>query len=477
MVLHACRRLLARTEDAEDAFQATFLALVRRAGRISRGEALAGWLHTVACRAALRARAAAKRRTGCEERRRAVNADSNGQSLAAPQPLDPVVWAELRELLDQEVSRLPAKLRDPFVLCYLEGLSNDEAARQMGCPKGTVLSRLARARERLRGRLGRRGLGLPAAALAATLAQEAIASAPPLNLVGSTVKAATLIAAGQALAGVVSAPVAALTEGVLQAMFITKLKIVVAVVVGVGIIAAGSGRLLPPPQAAAQVGEPLAAQKSTTTSPKTPVPKAETVSDAALAALMLEQTKARLATAEQQLANMQDRIRVLQFEIDRAKADYEAARTALALAQKKGSGSEGSNVTFVPPKKDPPASSVPATSDKPLAMSATGQTDLIQLATAYIDAVRDWETAKAKLAGMENSPTPVGQREIAHINARAAERKRDLLRAIILGMQRGAEIELQSLRRQVERGIIPASRANEMQTKADVLQMILGSAK
>src|SRR5262245_132932 len=288
MVLQACRRLLARPEDAEDAFQATFLALVRRARSIKRGQVVAGWLHTVACRVALRLRSAALRRS----RHELLNNHNNGNEPATDNNgFDPVAWAEVRALIDEELSRLSAKLRDPFVLCCLEGLTNDEAARQLGCPKGTVLSRLSRARERLRGRLLRRGVGIPAAGLAAALSQEAAAAIAPAPLVISTVKAAGLLAAGKATAGIVSAPVAALTEGVIRAMFLTKLKMVTAAVVVIGGVVAGSGGLVHMSTARAQVVQ------------KKSVPKTEsTVEDVErIRSAELEQAKAVLAAAEQQV--------------------------------------------------------------------------------------------------------------------------------------------------------------------------------
>src|SRR6516225_4994305 len=136
MVLNVCRRLVPRDEDAEDAFQATFLALVKKARSIRQRDGLAGWLYRVAYRAALAARARAKRIAGHEK--------------PAPVPELPAAedqaWNDLRPILDEEVGRLPERLRLPLILCYLEGQTNEEAARQLGCPIGTVFSRLSKGR-------------------------------------------------------------------------------------------------------------------------------------------------------------------------------------------------------------------------------------------------------------------------------------------------------------------------------------------
>ncbi len=480
MVLQTCRRLLARPEDAEDAFQATFLALVRRARAIKRGQAVAGWLHTVACRVALRARAAATRRACCE-RQALHQAKSNNGVVPAlvHDDFDPVVWAEVRELIDQELSRLPKKLRDPFVLCCLEGLTNDEAARQLGCPKGTVLSRLSRARERLRGRLIGRGLGLPATALLAALAQEASACLAPAPLVVSTVKAATLLAAGQATASVVSAPVAALTEGVLKAMFLAKLKMVVATVLVVGVVTAGSGTLIHHSTATAQqVGQ------------KSQAPKVEPAakSDAARAAqAAVDAAKARLQAAEREFAIMHAQLQTATAFLEQARSQHETACTQLALAlalRAKNAPAKDDPKKNPPPisppavddpKKNPPPIAPPAVVDKGVTLSVGAQTDLIQLATTYVDAIRDLETAKVRAGPVTGLSQE--ERAIRAINMKAAERKVDLLRAIVEGSLRGAENEYQIARRQDDTGIASLGRLIAAQTKVDVLRLILGSAK
>jgi RNA polymerase sigma factor (sigma-70 family) len=235
LVLAACRRILRDPHDADDAFQATFLALARQAGSIGRGEALAGWLHRVACRAALRLRSRNSARARHETH-------APWDSPQAPDdPAEEAVWDDLRPLLDEEVGRLPEKYRVAVVLCYLEGLTYDEAARRLGCPRGTVSIRLTRARDLLRKRLVRRGIALSGAALAAVLCAHAARAGAPKSFVNATVRAALAFAADRAAAvALVSARTVALAEGVLRAMWMTKVKVALAllfaaaVVVGLG---------------------------------------------------------------------------------------------------------------------------------------------------------------------------------------------------------------------------------------------------
>jgi RNA polymerase sigma factor (sigma-70 family) len=215
MVLGACRRVLRDAHEAEDAFQATFLVLARKAAFVARREKVAGWLHCVAVRTAKEARLRAARRRAREER------VSRPIRVVAPDD-DPA--GEVREILDEELARLPARYRAPVVLCELEGLSRPEAARRLGIPEGTLSSRLARAKALLRDRLGHRGLALPPAAISALLAREARAVTVPLTLLESTVKAAASVAAGPIAAAAVAAPVASLSEGVLKIMLVAKLK-------------------------------------------------------------------------------------------------------------------------------------------------------------------------------------------------------------------------------------------------------------
>jgi RNA polymerase sigma factor (sigma-70 family) len=216
MVWGVCRRLLCNHQDAEDAFQATFLVLVRKAASIVPREMVANWLYGVAYQTALKARATTGRRRARE--RQVVQ-------MPEPEAAEPDLWSDLQPLLDQELSRLPEKYRVPVVLCDLEGKTHKEAARQLGCPAGTLSARLARARALLAKRLARRGVAVSVGVLAAVLSQQAAPAAVPLAAVSATIKTATLFAAGKAAAaGVTSARAVALMEGVLKAMLLTKLR-------------------------------------------------------------------------------------------------------------------------------------------------------------------------------------------------------------------------------------------------------------
>jgi RNA polymerase sigma factor (sigma-70 family) len=220
MVWGVCLRVLHNYHDAEDAFQAAFLVFVRKAESINSRELLANWLYGVARKTALKARATAARRKGRER-----PAAEMPEPAAAEQDL----WRDLLPFLDEELSRLPAKYRIVIVLCGLEGKTRKETARQLGVPEGTVATRLARARTMLAKRLSQRGVVLTGVALAASV---------PASVLSSTIKAASLIAAGQAVtAGAISVKVAVLTEGVLKTMFLMKLKTVVGVLLAVCVIA------------------------------------------------------------------------------------------------------------------------------------------------------------------------------------------------------------------------------------------------
>jgi RNA polymerase sigma factor (sigma-70 family) len=212
MVWGVCRRVLGNHHDAEDAFQAAFLVLIRKAASIVPREMVGNWLYGVAHTTALRAKVlAAKRRA--KERQVAYLPEIEVVEQG------PDFWCALQPLLDQELSRLPVKYRVPIVLCDLEGKSLKEAARQLGWPHGTVAGRLARARALLAKRLARHGLAVSGGALAAVLTQNVVSAGVPVSVVSSAIQAGALVAARQAvLAGVVSPQVAALTEGVVKAM-------------------------------------------------------------------------------------------------------------------------------------------------------------------------------------------------------------------------------------------------------------------
>jgi RNA polymerase sigma factor (sigma-70 family) len=241
MVLGLCRRMLSDLSDAEDAFQATFLILVRRAGSLRDRERLGPWLYGVAQRVSARARAQAARRRLRER---------PGAALAAVSYRGDLERLELRAVLDDEVSRLPEKFKAPLVLCDIEGRTHEEAAGQLGCPLGTVKSRLTWARRRLRSRLVRRGLAPSAITFWAGVTAQSTTTAVPPALTGATVRCAQrFVEARAGAAGVISGSIWTLTEGVDTTMFLSKLMTVGAILLIVGTCAAGLGVLAQPPSA------------------------------------------------------------------------------------------------------------------------------------------------------------------------------------------------------------------------------------
>jgi RNA polymerase sigma factor (sigma-70 family) len=243
LVLGVCRRVLRHEQDAEDAFQATFLVLARKADSIRRQESLAGWLARVACHIALRAQARAGRRRAHE--REAADMPQRDHRTD-------VAWHELREVLDKELQRLPVNYRTPLVLCCLEGRTRDEAAQEIGCSVDTVKGRLERGRELLRSRLARRGLSLSAVLVVPALAAQATSAAVPAALAAATVKGALRFRATRA-AGAVAGSVAALANEALRSPFLNTLKMGVLLAVALGALALGASLIVHPEQAAGQL--------------------------------------------------------------------------------------------------------------------------------------------------------------------------------------------------------------------------------
>jgi RNA polymerase sigma factor (sigma-70 family) len=252
MVLGVCRRILRNAADAEDAFQATFLVLVRKGASVLPRNRVGHWLYGVAYRTALKARSTTARR---QARERLMSTQEAFEAQAADD------WLPL---LDHELNRLPEKYRLPIVLCDLEGKTRKEAARHLNWAEGTVATRLTRGRALLASRLARRGVTLTAGVLALGLSREAFTSGMPASLVSATVRAATDYAAGPAAYVAVSARVSALTEGVLKTMLLTRLKTITAVALVLGLLGAGLGSgLLSAP--AAPPGQAAPPQRTATT--------------------------------------------------------------------------------------------------------------------------------------------------------------------------------------------------------------------
>jgi RNA polymerase sigma factor (sigma-70 family) len=249
MVFDVCRRILGNEQDAEDAFQATFLVLVRKAASLHSPGSLANWLYGVARRTALEARNAAARRRAKEASVPPRSLDTDHSS------------AELRTVIDQELARLAEKYRATLVLCDLEGKTRSEAARLLGLAEGTVASRLARGRSILAKRLARRGFA--GSLLTVALTEGTASACVPAKLVERTVRMAFESAAAEAaMKAMLLGRVIVLTEGVLQSMFLTKVKCALAVLLVVGITALSAGALLSrtlatePAEGTPGIGEP-----------------------------------------------------------------------------------------------------------------------------------------------------------------------------------------------------------------------------
>jgi RNA polymerase sigma factor (sigma-70 family) len=236
LVFGVCRRVLHSAHAAEDAFQATFLVLMRKAPALDRGKPLGGWLYTVAYRLALRARANEARRQRCEQQAARHQSAASGRTTTS---------GDLVVAIEEELHRLPERHRAALVLCYLEGKTNDVAAAILGCPRGSMAARLSQARERLRECLARRGFVAPAASIATALAAAGAQAGVPLPLLDNTVRAALWFAWEDAsTAGVVSAGAAALARGTMRAMFLNKLKVPAALLLAVALLGTGATMLL-----------------------------------------------------------------------------------------------------------------------------------------------------------------------------------------------------------------------------------------
>ena len=230
MVLRVCRGMLGDPNAAEDAAQATFLVLARKAGSVRRGETIAPWLHGVAVRVSAKMRVVAARRRKHEQ----IAAERRGERWT-PAPVD-----DIGPLLHEELGRLPEKYRAPVVLCHLDGLSHEEAARRLGWPVGTVRGRLARARDRLRDRLKRRGLA-PSAGFLAALSGTTTEAAVTSTWVHSTVAAALNVSAtGPVAAGAVPVAVSDVANDIIKEIFMTKAKMIGALVLVSGVVASGA---------------------------------------------------------------------------------------------------------------------------------------------------------------------------------------------------------------------------------------------
>jgi RNA polymerase sigma factor (sigma-70 family) len=233
MVLGVCRRVVGDHATADDAFQASFLVLARRAAGVRPREQVGNWLYGVAYRTALKARMVLARRRSREK-----------QVDAMPEPTAPAArtdWTDLLSVIDEELARLPDKLRLPVVLCDLEGRPQREVAKHLNVPPATLATRLASARRTLAARLTRRGVTLSGGALAGLLGTHAAAPAVPTALAGGVVRAVEAGATGSALHSLVSANAVQLSEGVMRMMMLAKLKAVAVLAVTALVLTTGLG--------------------------------------------------------------------------------------------------------------------------------------------------------------------------------------------------------------------------------------------
>lgn len=337
MVLAVCRRILRNDDDAEDAFQATFLVLALKARTIRRKEGLANWLHGVAHNTAMKARFLRRKRQAKER----LTGKTEYSGATVEQETD---QKQLLAYLDVELRLLPPHYRTPIVLCDLEGQTIQEAANASGCPTGTIASRLVRGRSLLARRLSRHGLTLSVGALAASIA-EATAAGIPSSLIGSVVRSGSALTTGNALIpGVVPSPILVLTEGVLKMMFFKKLMTTglatVAAAMGFALVGAIAFAYSAAPAVAIanthRVVPDAAAQQTTPVPPKPPRPATETVVDPISAYLLLNPLVAKeLKLTDEQKKKIDEGLAPIQKEMNDACAEVTAQTNALPEGDKK----------------------------------------------------------------------------------------------------------------------------------------------
>ena len=319
LVLGVCRRVLGHAHDAEDAFQATFLVLARKASSLRPGSAVGRWLYTVAVRTARKARTARLRRSTREGPLADVAAGS--------QDIGPKDWWPI---LDEELGHLGERDRAPLVLCDLLQRSRREAAAELHVPEGTLSSRLARAREKLRRRLERRGVSVPTAVLVTALAENAGVAAPQ-ELVATVVR--ETCCRKSPIAGVVTSPIQVLAEGVLHSMRVQQLIHVCGAVLCAAVVGGGVGLGL---------AQQAVSEEKSAVAPTGPAPKATVARPKGDPARLRKLMQQRLDAVNRQIEGLDERVRLgkdpvivlLDAYTNRLKAELELAtdRTARLAA-------------------------------------------------------------------------------------------------------------------------------------------------
>jgi RNA polymerase sigma factor (sigma-70 family) len=316
MVLGVCRRILRNEADAEDAFQATFLVLVSKAASVRPRGMVSNWLYGVAHNTALKAKAMNRKRHTKE-----LAAGKTPKAQIADE-----IWQQLQGLVDGELSHLPDNYRVPIVLCDLEGKTVKQAALHLGWPQGTVATRLRRGRQLLARRLSKSGLAISGALVAAVCSEAAASVRLSPSCVVSTNQAAKLFAAGKAAApGAISAKVTALTEGVLRAMLLTKLKLLTAVFAVLVMFVSGAGLLV-------QQAAPAAAAGQAQTNYKEDA-KTAAKSDRQATTQIEEKVPAR--QQQQTAKELQQKVALAEKQVDIKRAAVKIAEAQKRLAEAK----------------------------------------------------------------------------------------------------------------------------------------------
>jgi RNA polymerase sigma factor (sigma-70 family) len=467
MVLGVCRRILSNPHDAEDAFQATFLVLVTKAVNLRLHSTLGNWLYGVACRTAQHARHAAFKRRAKEA----------AMPTRSEKPED--AWTELLPLLDRELERLPEKYRAAIVLCELQGKPRREAAQLLGCAEGTVASRLSRGLALLAKRLAGHGPAVTSAALAGVLAERATA-AVPVAMVSSTIRAATLFAAGRAAAaGTISVKVAALTEGVLRTMLLSKLKVATVVLLALAAIGVSSGGVFYQVWAAENPRTASSGERATQAKPdKNQEPKS-----ASSLIYKVEKARDQVAEAEARLKVAQDLLKRLEAELSVAEAEtrLKEAQDSLRDLEAELSSAKAKQKRPAAQLIRPQLRYISRTIGQPSFVEAYERTSIYPKVTGYIekwnvdigDKVKkgdvlatisapelreDWESKKAKVklaqqrVELARKATEITQADVKAAEAHLAEAMQTLSK-----YQANADrwdTEVKRLRREVEKGVV-----------------------